>query len=198
MLIAEVRPYFETHPIGILWAVVALATFAIELSGVGRRRDEATRRDGGSRLVLRACAVAAVLVLVWSLHDVRSAEIRPPLVFSILGVVLLAAGESLRVWCKVALGRYFTYTVMTSSDQPVVTSGPYRVLRHPSYSGLLLMTVGAGFGWDNWVGVAGLVTATLVGILYRIHVEEKALTAELGDRYRTYAEHHKRLIPFVW
>jgi protein-S-isoprenylcysteine O-methyltransferase Ste14 len=87
---------------------------------------------------------------------------------------------------------------MTSSDQPVITSGPYRFLRHPSYSGMLLISIGAGAAWGNWLGLGVLTLMTLVGLTYRIYVEEKALLEELGDRYRTYADHHKRLIPFVW
>jgi protein-S-isoprenylcysteine O-methyltransferase Ste14 len=116
----------------------------------------------------------------------------------IAGIVIFSAGEALRVSAKVALGRYFTYTVMTSSDQPVITSGPYRSLRHPSYTGILLIVIGAGAVWGNWLGLGVLTLMTLVGLVYRIHVEEKALLEELGERYRTYAEHHKRLIPFVW
>jgi protein-S-isoprenylcysteine O-methyltransferase Ste14 len=80
----------------------------------------------------------------------------------------------------------------------VITSGPYRSLRHPSYTGILLIVIGAGAVWGNWLGLGVLTLMTLVGLVYRIHVEEKALLEELGERYRTYAEHHKRLIPFVW
>jgi protein-S-isoprenylcysteine O-methyltransferase Ste14 len=102
------------------------------------------------------------------------------------------------VWSKVALGRYFTYTVQTSSDQPVITSGPYRFVRHPSYTGILLIAIGIGAALGNWLGLGALTLLTLVALAYRIHVEEIALLEDLGDRYRTYAEHHKRLIPFVW
>jgi protein-S-isoprenylcysteine O-methyltransferase Ste14 len=87
---------------------------------------------------------------------------------------------------------------MTSGDQPVITTGPYRSLRHPSYTGILLIAIGAGAVWGNWLGLSVLTMMTLVGLVYRISVEEKALLEDLGDRYRTYAEHHKRLIPFVW
>lgn len=66
---------------------------------------------------------------------VPAAEIRPPLVAVITGIVVFSAGEALRIWSRITLGRYFTYQVMTSKDQPVITSGPYRILRHPSYSG---------------------------------------------------------------
>ena len=181
-----------------MWIAVAAVTAAIEIAGVFRQRAEATSRDRGSQIVLRACVAPAAVLLVLSPRIAPAAEIRPPFVCAVAGIVIFAAGEALRVWAKVTLGRYFTYTVMTSSDQPVITGGPYRFVRHPSYTGMLLIAIGIGAAFGNWLGLGALVLAVLVGLGYRIHVEEKALLEELGDRYRTYAEHHKRLIPFVW
>jgi len=193
-----IRPYVETHSIGVVWLVVWIAAGAIELAGAGRQRAEATKRDRGSRMVLRVCVVPAIVLLVLSPRIAPAAEIRSPLVCTVVGIVIFSAGEALRVWSKVALGRYFTYTVQTSRDQPVITSGPYRFLRHPSYTGILLIALGAGAVWGNWLGLGVLTLLTLVGLVYRITVEEKALLEDLGDPYRTYAEHHKRLVPFVW
>jgi protein-S-isoprenylcysteine O-methyltransferase Ste14 len=195
---ATAKPFVTTHPIGLVWLAVWVGAAAIELVGAFRRRAEATKKDRGSLSVLRICLVPAIVLLEFSPRIAPAAEIPPPLVSAVVGIVILSAGEALRVWSKVALGRYFTYTVMTSSDQPVITSGPYRVLRHPSYTGLLLMAIGAGAAWGNWLGLAAMTLLTLVGLIYRIHVEEKALVEELGDRYRIYAENHKRMIPFVW
>jgi protein-S-isoprenylcysteine O-methyltransferase Ste14 len=195
---ALTRPYVETHAIGRVWVAVAVVTGVIELAGAGRRRVEATNKDRGRQVVLRICALPGVAMLVLSARIAPAAEIRPPLVAAVVGIVIFSAGEALRVWSKVSLGRYFTYTVQTSSDQPVITSGPYRALRHPSYAGLLLIAIGAGVTFGNWLGLGVLSVLILVALVYRIQVEEKALLEELGDRYRSYAEHHKRLIPFVW
>ena len=192
------RPYVETHAIGAaLTAVVAVAVLVV-LAGAFRRRAEATMRDRGSLILLRVCVAPAVVVLILSPRLAPSLEIRPPLASVVVGIIIFATGEALRVWSKITLGRYFTYTVQTSSDQPVITSGPYRVVRHPSYTGILLMVLGAGAVWGNWLGLAVLVVAIAVGLGYRIHIEEHALLQELGDRYQLYADHHKRLIPFVW
>ena len=199
LLAGLAKPYVQTHSIGVVWGLVAIATAVIELSGALHwRRREATGHDRGSLIVLRLCLTPAVILLVFAPTILPGAEIRPPIVAATAGVVIFALGEALRVWSKVALGRYFTYTVQTSSDQPVITSGPYRYVRHPSYTGLLLMMVGAGAAYGNWLGLAGLVVGGFVGLRYRIYVEEKALIEELGDRYRSYADDHKRLIPFVW
>jgi protein-S-isoprenylcysteine O-methyltransferase Ste14 len=198
ILAALSKPYVETHAIGRVWLAVAIVAGLIELAGAGRQRAEATKKDRGSRIVLRICEIPAIVVLVLSPRIAPAAEIRPPFVSAVVGIAIFSAGEALRVWSKVALGRYFTYTVQTSSDQPVITSGPYRALRHPSYTGILLIAIGVGAVWANWLGLGVLTLMTLVGLVYRIYVEEKALLEELGDRYRTFAEHHKRLVPFVW
>jgi protein-S-isoprenylcysteine O-methyltransferase Ste14 len=198
MVTAIVRPYFETHPIGSVWIPVAVITVVIELSGGRRRRREATKRDGGSQIVLRVCLIPAAVFMLFAPQIAPAAEIRPPLTPTVVAIVVFASGEALRVWSKLQLGRYFTYTVQTSDDQPVITSGPYRILRHPSYTGLLLMVIGIGLLWGNWLGLGVLTVLAFAAVAYRISVEEKALVADLGDRYRTYAEHHKRLIPFVW
>lgn len=195
---ALAKPFAETHPIKYAWLAVGIATAAIEVVGAFRRRSEASRTDRGSLIFLRLCTIPAVLFLVYSPRIAPGAQIRPPLVPVVAGLVIFSAGEALRVWAKVALGRYFTYTVQTSSDQPVITSGPYRFVRHPSYTGLLLIEIGFGAAWGNWLGLAVLTVMTLVGLAYRIHVEENALLADLGDRYRSYAEDHKRLIPLLW
>jgi protein-S-isoprenylcysteine O-methyltransferase Ste14 len=87
---------------------------------------------------------------------------------------------------------------MVSPDQPVITSGPYRLLRHPSYTGILLVGAGVGLASANWAGLAAMTLLPLAVILWRIPVEEHALLATLGDRYRCYAARHRRLVPLVW
>jgi protein-S-isoprenylcysteine O-methyltransferase Ste14 len=88
--------------------------------------------------------------------------------------------------------------VRTSSDQVVVARGPYRFLRHPSYSGLLLALFGCGVMLGNWVGATAALAVLLAAVLHRIRLEERALLAGLGDAYREFAESRARLVPFVW
>jgi protein-S-isoprenylcysteine O-methyltransferase Ste14 len=129
---------------------------------------------------------------------VPAAAIRPAGGAFAAGVVVLLSGLILRGWSFKALGEYFTFTVMVSSDQPVVAAGPYRVLRHPSYTGVLLACAGVGLASANWVAMAGVTLLPLVPLLWRIHVEETALLTTVGDSYRAYASQHKRLVPLVW
>jgi len=113
-------------------------------------------------------------------------------------MVLLVAGIALRLWSFLALGRYFTFTVKVSPDQPVVTSGPYHVLRHPGYAGGLLAIAAIGLLNGNWISMATIVLLFGGLVMWRIFIEEHALLTALDGRYRTYAAHHKRLVPLVW
>ena len=197
------KPYFETsHAAGLLLLLIVLAWGSIEggqFSQGLESRKGAIKVGGPSwRLATWACLIAANVLLYLAPHIVPSAAIRPGAVAFAAGLVILLAGLVLRGWSFKALGEYFTFTVMVSSDQPVVANGPYRVLRHPSYTGLLLACPGVGLTSANWVGLAGMTVLPLAVILWRIHVEESALLTTLGARYRCYALRHKRLVPLVW
>ena len=164
--------------------------------GLYRRRN-ADNTDRNSLLILRACVVAGALLATFAERVPAAALPEEPAIFG-MSLVLLWFGVGLRWWCFRTLGQYFTITVMTSADQPVISGGPYRALRHPSYAGLLVALVGVGLSLGNWLSLGALVVSAVIGILYRIHVEEVALSSALGPRYTAYAIGRKRLIPFVW
>jgi protein-S-isoprenylcysteine O-methyltransferase Ste14 len=194
------KPYFDTsHAAGALLLIAVLCWAMIEVSHLGNSRQGATRVGGaGRRLAAWPFLTAASAVLYLAPRVVPAAAIRPAAAAFAVGFVILLAGLVLRGWSIKTLGTYFTGSVAVSSDQAVVTAGPYRVLRHPSYTGLLLIMTGVGLASANWAGAAGMVVLTLAGLLWRIHAEERALLTTLGDSYRAYAAQHKRLVPLVW
>ena len=194
------KPYFDTSPAaGALLLVAVLCWTAIEVSHFSNGRQEATKVGGaGQRLAAWPFLIAASAMLYLAPPLVPGAAIRPGAVWFAIGFVILLAGLVLREWSIKTLGAYFTAAVKVSADQPVVTAGPYRLLRHPSYTGALLACAGYGLASANWVGFSAMVVLPLAAILWRIHTEEKALTATLGDRYQAYAAQHKRLVPLVW
>ncbi len=195
------EPYFSTnHFAGLLILVATMAWGTMELAQRSQAtRPGATRIGGpGPRFALLASLVATIAVVNLAPHAVPAATIRPGAVAFTAGMVILLAGLVLRGWSFKTLGRYFTHTVMVSADQPVIAAGPYRLLRHPSYTAILLIGIGAGLAAANWAAVAGVTLLLLVPLLWRIHVEENALMTTLGDRYRSYAAQHKRLVPLVW
>jgi len=117
--------------------------------------------------------------------------------FLYIGIGLMAVGIAFRQWAILVLGRFFSTTVRIVSDQKLVTRGPYHVVRHPSYTGALLILLGLGLGSRTWAGTMIILALFGLAYNYRINVEEKALKAELGQAYTDYAKKTKRLIPFV-
>jgi protein-S-isoprenylcysteine O-methyltransferase Ste14 len=193
--------YFDTnHVAGVLFTFTIAAWGAMELGQRSQApREGATKITGtGGRLVGLACVIATAVVANLTPRVFPAAAIRPGAVAFAAGMVVLLAGLVLRGWSFKALGQYFTHTVMVSSDQPVIASGPYRVLRHPSYTAIILAAIGIGLATANWADLAGLLLLTLTALLWRIRVEEVALMTTLGDRYCAYAAQHRRLVPLVW
>jgi protein-S-isoprenylcysteine O-methyltransferase Ste14 len=193
--------YFDAnHLAGLLMLTATGAWGMMELGQrQGPRREGATRIGGvGERLALLACLIATAAWLNLAPHVIPAAAIRPAPVAFAAGFVLLLAGLVLRGWSFKTLGKYFTHVVMVSDDQPVIVTGPYRVLRHPSYAGIILAILGVGLASANWAGLTGATLLISIPLLWRIHVEESALATTLGDRYRAYAAQHKRLVPLVW
>ncbi len=182
----------------VLLVVTVVGWAVLEVRQGLHRRAGSTHADRGSQFVVRIGVGLGVLGAIASVHVVPAAKIEPEALAACLGLLVLWCGVVLRLWCFHTLGTYFTFTVQTSSDQPIITSGPYRVLRHPSYAGILLAFCGVGFFIDNWLSVLSIAVGTVLGLAYRIRVEERAMTAEMGERYRTFAASRKRLVPFVW
>ena len=118
----------------------------------------------------------------------------------IIGVALLfeIGGVALRIWAIRHLGRFFTVDVGIQHGHQVIQDGPYRFVRHPSYTGSVLALVGLGFLTFNWLGLILIVTCTLLAYALRIPVEEKALLAQFGAEYEKYAAKTKRLIPGIY
>jgi len=120
-----------------------------------------------------------------------------PAIAVLLGMALLIAGAVLRRLCFNALGTSFTGTVIVAKDQAVVQSGPYRFVRHPSYTAAFLMFIGVGLALGSWLSVAILFLAHCYLYGRRVAVEERALLDTLGTPYREYMSRTRRFIPFV-
>src|ERR1700678_997978 len=114
------------------------------------------------------------------------------------GLVLMWAGLAIRIWAIVTLGRSFRMTVEVDAGQKVVDNGPYRWVRHPSYSGILLLMLGLGLYYGDWPGLLILLVLPAGTLIHRIAVEEAVLTEGMGRPYADYATRTKRLLPRLW
>ncbi len=115
-----------------------------------------------------------------------------------LGFVVLALGLALRAWAAHELGRFFRFTVVVQADHRVVDTGPYRLVRHPSYTGLLMIELGLGIELGTWLSIAACLLPPLIAFAIRLRHEEKILISELGEPYRVYMARTHRLVPGVW
>jgi protein-S-isoprenylcysteine O-methyltransferase Ste14 len=207
--------------------VVAAVIFSIAAELVatyaGRLRDEPTgplrllrdslrevlllRRPGdvggdadrrAKRLVVAAVWTGLILafVLVKNVPALRvGADIWTTL---LLGVAIACLGTVLRSWSILTLGTFFRRDVMVETGQAVIRNGPYRWLRHPSYTGTVVNTFGLALAFGSWVGAVLALTIATLGHLPRIRVEEAELRAGLGEAYIGYASSTARLVPGLW
>ncbi|MGA8437394.1 MAG: isoprenylcysteine carboxylmethyltransferase family protein [Candidatus Sulfotelmatobacter sp.] len=119
-------------------------------------------------------------------------------IWFVAGLVTVLAGSLLRRYCWRMLGKHFTGDVKAAADQPLVEQGLYRWVRHPSYTGGMLMYVGTGLALTNWLSALIIALAGGAAYLYRVRVEEHALQANLGGRYQEYMRRTKRFVPFIF
>jgi protein-S-isoprenylcysteine O-methyltransferase len=187
----------------VVVALTLLSGFLV-LQRVMRRGEEArslqsTPADRGStRLLGAAFAVSLLAVAIapaLNAHGVAEMDGR---LVSWVGVAVMVLGLGVRVWAQAVLGRYYTSTLRHGDDQPVLASGPYRLLRHPGYAGLLLAWLGAGLATANWAVGLAVSLLMVAAYSYRIAAEEAMLLGAFGHRYREYMTRTRRLIPFVY
>lgn len=164
------------------------------------RAGSDTGEDAGSQrwsLGATLGGLLAVLVIDMAMPEIIVAdEKHAP--FLVTGGVTVLGGVALRIWSIRTLGRFFTYRVMTTDEQHVVSGGPYRFVRHPSYTALLVSCVGAGISTANPFSLVAAIVIPLIGLTRRIRVEEAVLMGALGDEYRMFCASRKRLVPWLW
>ena len=186
-------------PPPLLFYALCAVWFASELL-IDRRRSiaSARRRDGGTLRLLHAtvaASVAAGVALAWF----GVARFAPKLAWlPWTGLVLMAAGLLLRAWAIRVLARQFTVDVSVRPDHELVRRGPYRLVRHPSYTGALLTFLGFALALGSWASLAAVMVPVVLAFLRRIRIEERVLAEAFPEAYPAYARTTWRLVPYVW
>ena len=197
------------HPLpfsgGPAYAILFWVTYALWMvletigSRTKRSRDTSKAHDRGSfRLILLLLWLALGLdfALSFLLPQATILWKRTSLFF--IGIALMLLGMAFRFYAMSVLGRFFTYDVAIHAGQTVIEVGPYRYIRHPSYTGALITLVGLGLALGNWAGLLALLACMAAAYAYRISVEEAALVAALGEPYKEYMRRTRRLVPFLF
>jgi protein-S-isoprenylcysteine O-methyltransferase Ste14 len=188
---------FFSHP-----ALIALAVAVFVMAGAsffaGGNLSPGVREDRGNRWVLIAFLLLGLLDAYLPAYTDRKE------LWTIdgdttrwLGVVLFIVGGALRLWPVFVLGDRFSGLVAIQPGHTLVTRGIYGVIRHPSYLGLLINSLGWGLAFRSGVGV--LLTALMIPpLLARIRAEERMLRMQFGDEYDAYCARTSRLVPGLY
>jgi protein-S-isoprenylcysteine O-methyltransferase Ste14 len=173
---------------GVFWTAAALHT-----------KPTRWRESGSSRAlhVIPLLACAALLAMPRWLPPILKARVVPPgPLLPLLGALLVGAGLGLAVWARARLGRNWSGTVTVKEHHEFVRTGPYLIVRHPIYSGLLLALIGTATAIGEWRGLLAVACA-LIGFLWKIHVEEKRMRLTFSD-YEHYRRQTAALIPLIY
>jgi protein-S-isoprenylcysteine O-methyltransferase len=119
-------------------------------------------------------------------------------VYFSIGIVLTWAGILFRFWSIQTLGGLFSTRLVIQERHELITAGPYKYLRNPSYTGALITLLGFGFGIGNWLSIVVLLFPALVGYAWRVRAEDSMLQRAFGQSYEEYKKRTWALIPLVW
>ncbi|MGA7675651.1 MAG: isoprenylcysteine carboxylmethyltransferase family protein [Rhizomicrobium sp.] len=193
---------FEQRP---LWALIFSVSYAAWIGfefwvfSRDRRAARGERADRGSRSAIFVFITLGITLAFVGPNLVPLARIAlPPAPVFYVAIGLFWAGIVLRLWAILTLGRFFRTAVLVLEEHRLVTTGPYRLLRHPAYSGGLLTIAGLGLAMGNWVSALGAPLCVLIAYAWRIYVEEKALRARFGAAFEEHRRRTWAVMPFVW
>lgn len=116
----------------------------------------------------------------------------------IAGLVMILIAVALLIWARTHIRGQYSSHVEVRIDHLLVTSGPYHFIRHPSYCGMLLISLGVVIGYASLIGLAGFVFLLIPGLVFRMRVEENLLLTQFGVEYQEYASRTRKLIPGIW
>jgi protein-S-isoprenylcysteine O-methyltransferase Ste14 len=170
------------------------------LLSLRRRAEKASRRKGSPGSVVWAWLVIVVSI---GAANVAMFIFPQPLpgsasVYTAVAAILILAGIGFRWWAILTLGRFFSVDIALQDQHRVVEEGPYRFIRHPAYTGLLIILLGVGIAFRDWLSLILVMVPVTAFFLYRIAIEEGALSEELGPAYLEYRKRTKRLLPGIF
>ncbi|MFN0157510.1 MAG: methyltransferase family protein [Bacteroidota bacterium] len=183
-------------------AVLVIAAFALlltqpPLSAKEAKAKKRTDHNSVYAIMLAAMVSQMSVVIEWAYMIPEQAR-NGSTVVTIIGLVILVSGVAFRVWSIRTLGRFFTSTVQVQNSHKVISTGPYALVRHPSYLGALTAMVGSAVFMNAFVAAIITVVGMLIAYRLRIAAEEQTLASALGEEYKVYMQKTPRLIPCVW
>jgi protein-S-isoprenylcysteine O-methyltransferase Ste14 len=187
--------------ISLLWRILFYGWTASEIYiaiATRTRRGSGKRLDRGSLMVLWLTILGSITAAEWIGGAATPNMFGGAHWLRITAVILIITAIVIRWTAILSLGKAFSANVAIRDSQTVYRKGLYKFVRHPSYSGLLLVFVAIALHERNWLAAAVVIVLPTLALLYRIHVEEQALRQAFGEEYESYCNTTKRLIPGIY
>ncbi len=187
-----------TNLVSVLWLLLVLFWL---VSALFAKKSAVQRINWQRTIWFRVLLIIAVVLVVRTQSAQHTAvtvltfSFTNPII-NLLGVILCAAGIGLAVWARVYLGRNWGMPMSLRQGHELVTTGPYRFIRHPIYSGILLAALGSVLASTAWWLFLFLAYGGY--FFYSVGVEEKMMMEQFPDQYPAYKTKTKRLIPFIY
>lgn len=178
------------------WAWVASEVMIAVAMRTGKSGGQV--RDRGSQLILWIAIVVSVTACEWMRRIMPANVFAGAAWLKTASVVVLVVALAIRWTAVFALGKSFSANVAIRESQKMMRTGLYRMVRHPSYLGLLMVFVAIGIHSRNWISFVVAIVPTTAALIYRIQVEEMALREAFGEEYLQYSRVTKRLVPGVY
>jgi protein-S-isoprenylcysteine O-methyltransferase Ste14 len=198
----------ETTPTNFLgWFLLAIS-IAYGTGGViylWRNRDDenSTRTETGNRSFWWILPGFIAIFFAPPLEFLFLPSLRPPflphsLAMELAGLIIILLGLTLRIWTRLTIAGMYSGYLRVKVGHVLVTDGPYQLVRHPGYTGFVIMALGLCIGYSSLIGLIAIPLLLLPGLAYRMKVEERMMVEHFGKEYQAYAGRSKKLIPGVW
>jgi protein-S-isoprenylcysteine O-methyltransferase Ste14 len=191
------KPELILHYKNVIVMLANMSLWLFQPAVSAKETTENKSRDQYSVILILAMSVVSTIIPVvdWAYF---SNPYESNVAVTILGFVILWFGVVLRNYSIKVLGKHFTPTIQLHSDHDLITTGPYSIIRHPSYLGALMAIVGIAIFFNSIIGTVAACIAMMIAYVVRINAEEKALESLFGSKYEEYQKRTKKLIPFLW
>ncbi len=192
---------FFMYHIALLLMIAAEAFIVIYTHPKDRGINKTNKRDKGTKWLLIINFYVCIYLSFFMVGQKGWDSIlntKLPVVFTCPGIILMLAGIVIRLWAVLTLKRSFTLTVQTSKEQHLITTGIYKKVRNPAYTGSICSLAGTALGLRGAIALAMVLTGSIISYSARISVEEEVLRSHFGNEYKEYEKHTYRLIPYVW
>jgi protein-S-isoprenylcysteine O-methyltransferase Ste14 len=163
-----------------------------------RRKSNVTNSGDKGSLWLLYILITVGYILSFSIGSTKIGRIYHWDTFFAIGVVLIVIGLVIRIQSLWTLKQYFTYSVSIIENHKLIETGLYKSIRHPGYLGQLIIFIGISTLLSNWLSIVLMIIPIAIGYIYRIKMEERFMTEQIGEDYLNYKNRTKRLIPMIY